>query len=265
MVGERLGYGGYKNGSLAFRALADLPADNPLVLVCVGGHQEVEAELLELAPGLDVRRLALDDAELRAAYGGAHALLYPSKYEGFGMPPLEAMACGTPAIVCRNSSLPEVVGEAALYVDENDPTEMTDAIVKLFDPGLRANLVERGLRQAAGFTFARTGQELARALVETYERWRAGSVRAPAASWAELRVFQRDCQQHSQVECSDINLAPVEEPDREIAPVPDIPNLDNGELEQALWTIASMRHSPFWKARELAVRTLRRAGLRLRG
>jgi hypothetical protein len=75
MVGDRTGYGGYKNGSLAFRALAQLHDDYPLVLVCIGGEQDIEPQLRELAPRLDVRRLALSDADLRAAYAGAHALL----------------------------------------------------------------------------------------------------------------------------------------------------------------------------------------------
>ena len=121
MVGERIGFGGYKNGSLAFRALAAMPESGDLTLVCVGGQLDIEPRLRDLAPRLDVRRLTLDDADLAAAYAGAHALLYPSKYEGFGMPPLESMACGTPVIVCRNSSLPEVLGDAAIYVDEDDP------------------------------------------------------------------------------------------------------------------------------------------------
>src|SRR4029079_4917606 len=119
--------------------------DKSIVLVCVGGQQEIEPTLRELAPSTDVRRLGLDDAGLCAAYAGAHALLYPSKYEGFGMPPLESMACGTPAIVCRNSSLPEVLVEAALFVDENDPTEMADAITRLLSPDVRTEFVERGL------------------------------------------------------------------------------------------------------------------------
>ena len=96
-------------------------------------NQAIEPELRELARDLEVRRLSLDDAELRAAYTGAHVLLYPSTYEGFQDAPLEAMACGTPAIVCRNSSLPEVVGDAAIFVDENDPTEMTGMVLQLFD------------------------------------------------------------------------------------------------------------------------------------
>ena len=210
---------------------------------------------------LDVRRLALDDTDLRAAYAGAHALLYPSKYEGFGMPPVESMACGTPAIVCRNSSLPEVVGDAALYVDENDPTDMADAIMKLYDPGLRADLVERGLRQAARFTFASTAQELARALVETHERLQAGDIPRPSAAWTELRGFQ----QGSQTRGIDIDATQAqEEPSVEAAPIAIAPCGRSGELDQALETIASMRNSPFWKARELAVGMLRKTGLRRR-
>jgi glycosyltransferase involved in cell wall biosynthesis len=194
IVGERLGCGGYKNGALAFRALAALPDDKPLSLICAGGHQEIETQLRELAPNLDVRRLALNDTDLRAAYGGAHALLYPSKYEGFGLPPLESMACGTPAIVCHNSSLPEVVGDAAIYVDENDATEMTDAILQLFDPALRAGIVERGSNRASQFTFAQMAAELASALVETDDRLKAGELTRPSAAWAELRAFQQACQ-----------------------------------------------------------------------
>ena len=77
MVGERVGFCGYKNGALAFRALARLPKDKSMVLVCVGGSQEIERNCGSWRPQLDVRRLGLDDAELCAAYAGAHALLYP--------------------------------------------------------------------------------------------------------------------------------------------------------------------------------------------
>ena len=258
MVGDRTGYGGYKNGSLAFRALAQLHDDYPLVLVCIGGEQDIEPQLRELAPRLDVRRLALSDADLRAAYAGAHALLYPSKYEGFGMPPIEGMACGTPVIVCRNSSLPEVVGEAALYVDENDPTDMADAIVRLYDPGLRTELIERGLRQASRFTFAGTAQELARALVETYERLQSGDIPRPSVAWTELRGFQ----QSSQIQGIGIGATGArEEPSAEAGRGPCA---TSGKLEQALETIASIQNSPFWKARELAVQMLRKSGLRRR-
>jgi glycosyltransferase involved in cell wall biosynthesis len=297
MAGERMGVGGYKNASLAFRALADLPEDNALALVCVGGAGEIEPQLRALAPGLDVRRLALNDEDLRAAYAGAHALLYPSKYEGFGLPPLESMACGTPAIVCRNSSIPEVVGEAALYVDENDPISMADAIMKLYDPGRRADLVERGLRQAGQFTFATMAGELAKDLLETHDRLQAGEIPGPSAAWAELRGFQQGVQAQG-VEINAIR-AELDQARRTMTlrhPEPDQAlqtyavtqaDLDQAlqtytvtrvefdqamrsstatraELEQALRANAAMRNSPFWKARELAVRALRNAGLRRR-
>jgi glycosyltransferase involved in cell wall biosynthesis len=260
MVGERLGFGGYKNGGLAFRALGRLPDDKALVLICVGGQEDIEPQLRELAPGLDARRLALDDKDLSAAYAGAHALLCPSKYEGFGMPPLESMACGTPAIVCRNSSLPEVVAEAALYVDENDPTEMADAIVRLYDPAVRNKLIERGLRQARQFSFAKMARELAAAFVETYDRLDTGDIPRPNAAWTELRGFQQGCQDHR----TDIKVVPAPEGSEvaEVTRAPIVQLADNAELQQATLMIESMRNSPFWKARELAVRSLRKAGLR---
>ena len=256
MVGERLGYGGYKNGALAFRALAELPDDKSLVLICVGGRREIEPQLRQLAPRLDVRRLALDDAELCACYAGAHALLFPSKYEGFGMPPLEAMACGTPAIVCRNSSLPEVVGDAAVYVDENDPSDMSNAILKLYDPDLRSDLVARGMKQAALFTFTKMADELAAALTETHERLKAGEIERPSATWTELRAYQQCCQANG----FDIDM--VEGWGGHGQQAARIHVSSRPELDQALQTIADMRKSPFWKAREAAVRILRKTGLR---
>src|SRR5262249_25851617 len=92
VVGERVGVEGYKNGELVFSAMSRLPDPSRLTLVCVGGSPIIERHLAALAPTTRTIRLRLEDDELRAAYGGAHALLYPSRYEGFGMPVLEAMA-----------------------------------------------------------------------------------------------------------------------------------------------------------------------------
>ena len=194
MVGERLGYGGYKNGALAFSGLSLLPPERSLVLICVGGHSKIEPQLRKLAPRLDVRRVALNDEDLRAAYAGAHALLYPSKYEGFGMPPVECMACGTPAIVCRNSSIPEVVGDAALYVDEDDPADMANAIVKLFDPVLRQQMIERGMKQAAIFSFGKMAQEMEKAFIETHDRIRKGEITVRSNLPPELPDMMRGVQ-----------------------------------------------------------------------
>jgi glycosyltransferase involved in cell wall biosynthesis len=88
---------------------------------------------------------------------GATAFVFPSLYEGFGLPPLEAMACGTPVVCSDRSSLPEVVGDAALLVDAARPDALADAILRLCaDDELQAHLSRRGLKRAATFSWQRT-------------------------------------------------------------------------------------------------------------
>ena len=96
----------------------------------------------------------ISDDDLRALYSGATACFFPSKYEGFGLPILESMACGTPIVTCNNSSLPEVGGNAALYVPEESSTEMADLMMQ-FEKG-QINLIkqkEKVLQQAAQFSW----------------------------------------------------------------------------------------------------------------
>lgn len=98
----------------------------------------------------------LDRAGLQAALRGAEALLFPSWLEGFGLPALEAMASGTPVILSRTSSLPEVGGEAALYVDPGDPATITGAILRLAaDPALARTLAAAGQARARQFRWSR--------------------------------------------------------------------------------------------------------------
>ena len=114
-----------------------------------------------------VRLGAVADAPLRALYGAASALVYPSRYEGFGLPVLEAMASGTPVIASRAASIPEVVGESGLLLDPDDTGQWADAIMRVMnDAGLRARLRESGLARAAPFTWART----ARITLDVYRR-----------------------------------------------------------------------------------------------
>ena len=91
-----------------------------------------------LLPRARARRLSLGDEELRVAYAGAEALVFPSRYEGYGLPVLEAMACGCPVITTPLSSLPEVAGDAALYVDPDDAASLRQAFDDVRDPQTRA-------------------------------------------------------------------------------------------------------------------------------
>jgi len=99
------------------------------------------------------------DADLPALYRQAEVLAFPSVYEGFGFPPLEAMACGTPVVASTASSVPEVVGDAGLLADPLDVSAWTAALAQVLDnQDLRARLRQAGLERAATFTWARTAQ-----------------------------------------------------------------------------------------------------------
>jgi glycosyltransferase involved in cell wall biosynthesis len=100
--------------------------------------------------------------ELPLCYRAADLFVYPSLYEGFGMPPLDAMAGGTPVVTSNAASLPEVVGDAALQVLPDDEAALADAITRaLTDPALREQMIVRGFIQAARFSWARAAQETA--------------------------------------------------------------------------------------------------------
>lgn len=100
-------------------------------------------------------------------YNAAELFVYPSLYEGFGLPPLEAMACGTPVVTANTSSLPEVVGQAGLTVDPLDVEELAEAMRQVLDDeALRQEMRERGLQRAKGFSWTKTAQET----VQVYRR-----------------------------------------------------------------------------------------------
>jgi glycosyltransferase involved in cell wall biosynthesis len=102
----------------------------------------------------------VDEADKPALYSGASAFLFPSLYEGFGLPPLEAMACGTPVICANASSLPEIVGDAAIKANPGDVDAWVEAIrAVLRDPLRRATMQLQGIHQARKFSWARCAEE----------------------------------------------------------------------------------------------------------
>lgn len=152
-----------KNVQATVRAYASLPTamreQHPLVLAGMRGWRTstMERMLEPLVASGQVRMLGyLERSELAAVTAGALAMVYPSIYEGFGLPALEAMACGVPPIVSNVSSLPEVVGDTGLMVDPQDVDGLTNAMLQVAeDPALRAGLGARAVARSAQFSWQR--------------------------------------------------------------------------------------------------------------
>lgn len=155
-VGVRAGYKNFENFLRAFANSTRLRSD--LEIVCFGGGRCTPDELklfAELAiPVMQIHFLAGDDAFLAHVYANAAALVYPSAYEGFGMPLTEAMIQGCPVVSSRTSSLPEVCLDAAEYFDPENLEEMGSAIENVvFNSARRQELVTAGLQRSTAFTW----------------------------------------------------------------------------------------------------------------
>jgi glycosyltransferase involved in cell wall biosynthesis len=154
-----------------WRLLAPQAADLWLVVV---GQAGLAFSDTGRAPEWPERTLPLGrvhDADLVALYNGALAYVYPSLYEGFGLPPLEAMACGAPVIAANATALPEVVGEAALLVDPLSVEAICDAMGRVVaDAALREQLRAKGLRRIAEFSWDRTATQVRQTLQTVADR-----------------------------------------------------------------------------------------------
>jgi mannosyltransferase len=153
------GRAGYKNFPLAVRAIEAVAG---LALFVVGGGKLSKTELDLLRERLPNRHRIFEmptDEVLCELYQGATALAYLSRLEGFGFPPLEAMASGCPVIAMDASSIPEVVGDAALLLSSEDPVAVADAIRALAVHERRMNVIDRGLKRAALFSWDRAVDE----------------------------------------------------------------------------------------------------------
>jgi glycosyltransferase involved in cell wall biosynthesis len=137
------------------QAQSQLPKDTWLVVAGAKGRSQVfsEVPIGKLPPRVHLTGYVREEG-LPAIYSGALALVYPSLYEGFGLPPLEAMACGTPVITSNTTSVPEVTGAAAVLVDPLSSDEIAKAIGRVgSDAGLRQDLSRRGLARAANYSW----------------------------------------------------------------------------------------------------------------
>ncbi len=191
-----------KNINILIEAYEQLRRQNPTIktkLVLIGGESPLFA-----AVQLNVREYRDDiifkgfvtDSELSAYYRGARLMAYPSLYEGFGLPPLEAMASGVPVVTSSSSSIPEVVGSAAVLVNPRDCKQLTDALHRvLTDEHLCKEMIAEGFTQVAKFNWYRVVRGVLGVYHEVYKRIDKQPVTVqafmPRAIWNKLKNIEK--------------------------------------------------------------------------
>ncbi len=160
-----------KNVELLIESWRAVRQEHAVDLKLVGRRREDFPEM-PLEPGLEILG-PLPDEELPALYSGALACVYPSHYEGFGLPVLEAMQCGAAVIASRDAAISETAGGAALQLDASDPRAWTEALIAaVTDPDRMSQLREKGLKRAAEFSWKRTATLTREVYTEAARRFR---------------------------------------------------------------------------------------------
>lgn len=189
-VGSRVQHNGYKNSELFFNALPEVKKTD-FDIFCVGGEPEIEPQILAKIPsGVHCKRVTLTDSELSLAYGGAISLIYPSLYEGFGMPVIEAMASGCPVITTSRGSLAEAAGNAAYLIDGTSIKEMAIALDRIQSPELQQVLREKGILHAKDFRWEDMANTLSRCFDRVKKEAKAGQYDEFFYGWKKLRKMQ---------------------------------------------------------------------------
>lgn len=156
----------HKNLEVAIKAFKNLDGYKDLELVIVGGNSEYLMSLKEFAKKIEIdERIKfigyVPDEDLKDLYGNSEAFIYPTLYEGFGLPILEAQACGTAVLCSNNSSLPEVYGKSAISFNPEKVETVEKAIKMLMeDKELRSNLIEKGYKNIKRFSWKLTAEEI---------------------------------------------------------------------------------------------------------
>jgi len=161
----------YKNFTFFIESVAPLLGEDPdLFVVCAGGNgfePEEKERLAKLGISGQVLQQNFEDHELAAYYSNAKCFVFPSEYEGFGIPVLESMACHCPVVLAHHSSFPEVAGDAGVYFELNNKNDLREKVAQLLqNEGLRKEFIHKGMEQSKKFSWQKT----AAACLKVYQK-----------------------------------------------------------------------------------------------
>lgn len=160
----------------AYHEILHTTEHRPRLVLC-GGRGWLDEEVFSLVAELKLQQMVkftgyVDDADLPALYSACEVFVYPSLYEGFGLPPLEAMACGAPVVTSNTSSLPEVVGDAGVMVDPHEPLELAHVLTNLLsDPVQRDHFRHAGYQRSKLFSWERAAHETQDIYDQVFQAW----------------------------------------------------------------------------------------------